>query len=89
MRKTGPLDLVLVGLTAGLQADKIRLHYAIVKILYRLNYLDFYFVDIIAKLIANSVRSTFSLFFSNKAYFRVCFVVHKIQSSFFHVNRYY
>ena len=89
MRQTGPLDLVLVGLTAGLQADKIRLDCAIVKILYRLNYLDFYFADIIAKLLANSDRSAFSLLFSNKAYFRVCFLVHKIWSSFFHVNRYY
>ena len=42
--KTGPLHLALVGLTAGRQADEIRLDFAILKILYRLNYLDFYFV---------------------------------------------
>ena len=46
--KTGPLHLALVGLTAGWQAgrlaDEIRLDFKILKILYRLNCLDFYFV---------------------------------------------
>ena len=55
VRKTGPICLVLVGLMAGRQtgrqvgrqagrlADKIRLDFEILKILYWLNYLDFYF----------------------------------------------
>ena len=33
--------------------------------------------------VINSVRSAFSMLFSNKAYFKVCFVVYKIQSPFF------
>ena len=37
--KPGPPHLTLVGLMAGWQADEIRLDYAIVKILYRLNYI--------------------------------------------------
>ena len=60
--------------------------FAIVKILYRLNYLDFYFVDIIAMLLVLEVH--FSLLLSSKKYFRVCFVVRKIRSPFFHVNPY-
>ena len=43
--------LALVGLAVGLQVDQIRLDFIIIKILYRLNYLDFYLVDTIAMLI--------------------------------------
>ena len=43
--------VALVGLTAGWQADEITLDFVIIKILHRLNYLDFYFVDTIAKLL--------------------------------------
>ena len=42
---------VLVDLTAGWQASEVRLDFVIVKILYRLNYLDFYFVDVIGMLL--------------------------------------
>ena len=86
MRKTGPLHLVLVGLTAGWQAgwlaDEIRLDCEILKILYRLNYLDFCFIySSVILLIVLEVH--FNLLFSNKAYFRVCFVMCKIRSPFF------
>ena len=79
--KNTPPCLVLVALTAGMLADKIWLNFKIFIILYRLNYLDFYFVDISAMLLI-VLEVHFSLFFSNKAYFRV-FVVHKIRSPFF------
>ena len=87
VRETGSqhLALALVGLMAGCQADEIRLDYAIVKILYRLNYLDFYFVDIIAMLLI-VLEVYFSLLFS---IFRVCFVVCKVRPHFFHVDSYY
>ena len=67
---------------AGRQAGKTQLDFKIFKILYRLNYLDFYFVDI-SKMLLIVLEVYFSLLFSDKAYFRVCFVVHKIQSPFF------
>ena len=69
--KTGPLHLALVGLTAGRLADEIRLDFEILKILYRLNYLDFYFVYSSAMLLI-VLEVHFSLLFSNKADFRVC-----------------
>ena len=72
-----------MGLTAGWQAgrlaDEIRLDFEILKILYRLNYLDFYFVYSSAMLII-VLEVHFSLLFSNKADFRMCFVARKIQS---------
>ena len=83
--KTGPLHLVLVGLTAGRLADEIRLVFKILKILYRLNYLDFYFVYSSAMLLI-VLEVHFSLLFSNKAHFRVCFVVCKIQSPLFFMS---
>ena len=87
--KTGSLHLALVGLTAGRQADEIRLDFEILKILYRLNYLDFYFVYSSAMLLI-VLEVYFSLLFSNKADFRVCFVARKIRSPlFFHVDPYY
>ena len=88
MRKNWTPHLALVGLTAGWQADEIRLDYAIIKIIYRLNYLDFYFVAIIAMSVI-VLEVHFSLLFLKKAYFRVYFVVRKIWSPFFHVNPYY
>ena len=58
-------------------ADKIWLDFEIIKILYRLNYLDFYFVDISAMLLI-VLEDHFHLLVTNKAYFRVCFVLHTI-----------
>ena len=77
-----------MGLTAGWQAgrqagrlaDEIRLDFEILKILYRLNYLDFYFVYSSTMLLI-VLEVYFSLLFSNKADFRVCFVARKIRSS--------
>ena len=76
------------GRLAGRLADEIWLDLEIFKILYMLNYLDFYFVDISAMLLI-VLEAHFSLLFSNKAYFRVYFVVRKIWRHFFHVNPYY
>ena len=65
------------GRLAGRLADEIRLDFEILKILYRLNYLDFYFVYSSAMLLI-VLEVYFSLLFSNKADFRVCFVARKI-----------
>ena len=65
-KKLGPTPITS-GSYSSWQADKIRLDYAIVKILYRLNYLDFYFVDIIAILL--SVRSGFQFAFLKQSIF--------------------
>ena len=70
------------GRQAGRQADKIRLDFEILKILYRLYYLDFDFVYSSAMLLI-VLEVHFSLLFSNKAYFRVYFVVCKICSLLF------
>ena len=43
-RKIGPICLVLVDLTAGWRADKIGMSCKNFKILYKLNYLDSYFI---------------------------------------------
>ena len=87
--KTGPLHLALVGLTAGRLAgrlaDEIRLDFEILKILYRLNYLDFYFVYSSAMLLI-VLEVHFSVLFSNKADFGVCFVARKIQSPLFFMS---
>ena len=51
-----------------------------------LNYLDLYFINIIAVLlIVLEVHQSAFL----KVYFRVCFVVHQICSPFSYVNPYY
>ena len=50
--------------------DKIWVDFKIFKIFYRLNYLDFYFVNITA-MVFIVLEVHFSWFFSNKAYFRV------------------
>ena len=83
--KTGPLHLVLVGLMAGRLADEIWLDFEILKILYRLKYLDFYFVYSSAMLLI-VLEVHFSLLFSNKADFRVCFVARKIRSPLFFMS---
>ena len=62
------------GKLAGRLADKLQMDFEIFKILYRLNYLEFYLVDISAMLLI-MLEVHFSLLFTNKAYFRVCFVV--------------
>ena len=67
---------------AGRLADEIWQDFEIIKILY---WLEFYFVDISAMLLI-VLEMHFSLLFSNKTgivYIRVCFLVHKIWSSFF------
>ena len=56
--------------------------FRIFKILYRLNYLDFYFVYSSAMLLI-VLEVHFSLRFSTKAHFRVCFVVRKTWSPLF------
>ena len=61
---------------AGRLADEIWLDFEILKILYRLKYLDFYFVYSSAMLLI-VLEVHFSLLFSNKADFRVCFVARK------------
>ena len=72
----------LAGWQAGRLADEIRLDFETFKILYKLNYLDFYFVDISVMLLI-VLEVHFSLFFSNKMYFRMCLVVYKILSPFY------
>ena len=77
------------GWLAGRLADEIRLDFEILKILYRLNYLDFYFVYSSAMLLI-VLEVYFSLLFSNKAEFRVCFVARKNPVAIvFHVDPYY
>ena len=73
------------GRQAGRLADKIGLDFEILKILYRLNYLDFYFVYSSAMLLI-VLEVHFSLLFSNKADFRVCFVVRKIRLPLFFMS---
>ena len=81
--KTGPLHLALVGLTAGRRTTT---GFQILKILYRLNYLDFYFFVYSSAMLLMMLEVHFSLLFSNKAHFRVCFVVSKIQSPLFFMS---
>ena len=73
---------------AGRPADEMQLDCKILEILYRLKYFDFYFVYSSAMLLI-VLEVYFSLLFLNNEYVRVCFVVCKIQSSFFHVDPYY
>ena len=72
----------MAGRQAGKQADEIQLDFEILKIHYRLNYLDFYFVYSSAMLLI-VLEVHFSLLFSNKVYFRMSFVVCKVQSPVF------
>ena len=74
-----------MGLTAGRLADEIWLDFEILKILYRLKYLDFYFVYSSTMLLI-VLEVHFSLLFSNKADFRVCFAADKIRSPLFFMS---
>ena len=82
MRNNWPTLLPLVGLMAGREvgrpADKIWVSFEILKILYRLNYLGFYFVYYHCNF-ATVLELHFSQLSSSKAYFKVCFEVRKIQ----------
>ena len=73
------------GRQAGWLADEIQLDFEILKILYRLNYLDFYFVYSSAMLLI-VLEEHFIQLFSNKAHFRVCFAVRKIRSPLFFMS---
>ena len=73
------------GRQAGWLADEIWLDFEILKILYRLNYLDFYFVYSSAMLLI-VLEVHFSLLYSTKADFRVCFVARKIRSPLFFMS---
>ena len=72
----------------GRLIDEILLDCEILKILYGLNYFDFYFMYSGAMLLI-VLEMQFSLLFSNNMLFRVCFVLCKIWSPFFHVDLYY
>ena len=89
--------LPLVGLTAGWPAgrpagwlaDEMGVDFEILKILYRLNYSDFYFVWYCYNVII-VLSMHFNWFFSAKANFTVCIAAQKISVTiFFHVNPYY
>ena len=82
--KTGPLHIALVGLTAGWQT-KYGWISKILKILYRLKYLDFYFIYSSAMLLI-VLEVHFSLLFSDKADLRVCFVARKIRLPLFFMS---
>ena len=73
---------------AGRLADEIWLDCKILKILCMLNYLDFYFVYS-SEMLLIILEVHFRVLFSNNAHFRMCFVVCKIHSPFFHVDPYY
>ena len=86
--KPGPLRLALVGLVAGWLADEIRLDFEILKILYRSNYLVFYFVYSSTMLLI-VLEVHFSLLFSNKACCRgnlwcIKFICHLLTTYCYH-----
>ena len=87
MRKTGPLHLALVVLRqAGRQAGRRNTAgFRNLENPLQLNYLDFYFVYSSTMLLI-VLEVHFSLLFSNKAHFRVCFVVRKIRSPLFFMS---
>ena len=74
VRKIGPIFLLLLGLTAGRLADKMWVGVKILKILYRLNYLGFYFVYYHCNVVT-VLELHFSWLLSSKAYVKVCFEV--------------
>ena len=81
VRKNWPYLLLLVGLRqAGRKADEIRMGLESFKILYMLNYLSFYFVNITAVLLYTLLELHFSRLLSSKACFKVHFEVRKFQS---------
>ena len=67
VRKTGLICQVLVGLTAGWQADKTGMSYKIFKILYKL------LLCLIAVQCYYSVSNAYCLVFSSKAYLKLYF----------------
>ena len=71
-KKLDPISLVLVGLMVGRQAgrlaDEIQLDCKILKVLYKLNYFDFYFVYSNAMLLI-VLEVNFSLLFFSVAIF--------------------
>ena len=88
--KTGPLHLALVGLMAGRQAGRQagRWNTAGFRSLenpLQVKLFVFYFVYSSAMLLI-VLEVHFSLLFSNKAHFRVCFVVRKIRSPLFFMS---
>ena len=68
----------LAGWPAGWLVDEMRVDFEIFKILYRLNYLDFYFVQYCYNVII-VLSMHFNWFFSTKAYFKVC-----IKAQYYH-----
>ena len=67
-KKTGPILLALVGLTAGRQVDKIRVSFEYLKIFYMLNYSGFYFV-LYHYNVTTVLEMHFSRLLSSEAYF--------------------
>ena len=77
------------GRLAGWLADEIRVDFKIFKILYRLNYSDFYFIYYCYNVII-VLSMHFNRFFSAKANFKVCIEAQKFLVTIFsHVNPYY
>ena len=72
----------------GRPADEIQMGFKIFKILYKLNYLGYYFVYYHSN-VTTVLELHFSWLLSSKAYFKVCFEVQKIQLPFLYVNPYY
>ena len=67
----------------------MRVDFKILKILYRLNYLEFYFVKYCYNVVI-VLSMHFNRFFSTKANYKVCIEVQNISVAiFFHVNPYY
>ena len=86
MRKTGPLHLALVGLTAGRQAGRRNTAgFRNLENPLQVKLFGFYFVYSSAMLLI-VLEVHFSLLFSNKADFRVCFVARKIRSPLFFMS---
>ena len=79
------LVFLMAGCPKSRLTEKMWVDFIIFKFLYRLNYLDFCFIDISAMLLM-VLEVNFSQLLSNKAYFRACFEVCKIQLPFFHVE---
>ena len=88
-RLAGRLAGWLAGRLAGWLADEMGVDFEILKILYRLNYSDVYFVWYCYNVII-VLSMHFNWFFSAKANFKVCIAAQKISVAiFFHVNPYY
>ena len=81
-----------MGLTAGKEggrpADKIRVDFIILKLLYRLSYSDFYFVEHHCNF-TEYLNCIQSAFVKLKYILRCVLKCEKFGSHFFHVNLYY